>query len=238
MFENFIFEQCVWASKYIEGINMVITISRTYGSGGRVMGEKLAKLLGIKFYDRELIRMLSDETGINEALFGESDERLKESYFGTDTDWKNYSQPLRPSDKKYSSESNLFKLQAEMIKKVADSEDCIIMGRCADTILEGRDDVVRIFCYASHENCVLRAMEVCGLGEKEIEKRIAEIDKYRENYYRHFTGKNLYDSNNYDLCLNTGSMTVEELADFVCVYVHARKDKNYIKNLNVDNFNL
>lgn len=217
---------------------MVITISRTYGSGGRVMGEKLAKLLGIKFYDRELIRMLSDETGINESLFGESDERLKESYFGTDKDWMTYPQPLRPSEKKYSSEGNLFKLQAQMIRKVADAGDCIIMGRCADTILADREDVVRIFCYASHEDCVTRAMEVCGLGEKEIEKRIAAIDKYRENYYRHFTGKDLYDSNNYDLCLNTGSMTVDELAEFACVYIHTRRDKNYIKNLNIKDFNL
>lgn len=217
---------------------MVITISRTYGSGGRVMGEKLAQLLGIKFYDRELIRMLSDETGINEALFGESDERLRESYFGTDKDWMTYPQPLRPSDNKYTSEGNLFKLQAQMIRKVASEQDCIIMGRCADTILGNRADVVKLFCYASHENCVSRAVKVCGLGEKEIERRIAEVDKYRENYYRHFTGKNLHDSNNYDLCINTGSMSVEELAAFVCVYIHSRKDKNYINSLEIKDFSL
>lgn len=202
---------------------MVITISRTYGSGGRVMGKRLAEKLGIKFYDRELIRMLSDETGINEALFGESDERLKQSYFGTDTEWQDNPTPFGPSEKKYTSEGNLFKLQAQMIKKVAENEDCIIMGRCADTILADRDDVVRLFCYASHENCVKRAMEVCGLGEKEIEKRIAVIDKYRENYYKHFTGRSLYDANNYDLCLNTGSRTVEELADFVSLYLNSTK---------------
>lgn len=202
---------------------MVITISRTYGSGGRVMGKRLAEKLGIKFYDRELIRMLSDETGINEALFGESDERLKQNYFGTDLDWRENPTPLGPSEKKYTSEANLFKLQAQMIKDVADREDCIIMGRCADDILAGREDVVKLFCYASHENCVKRAMEVCGLPEKDIEKRIAEIDKYRENYYKHFTGRSLYDANNYDLCLNTGSRTVEELADFVSLYLNSTK---------------
>lgn len=217
---------------------MVITISRTYGSGGRVMGKKLAEKLGIKFYDRELIRMLSDETGINEALFGESDERLKQNYFGTDKEWMENAQPLGPSDKKYTSETNLFKLQAQMIRKVADEEDCIIMGRCADTILSDREDVVRVFCYASHDNCVKRAMEVCGFGEKEIEKRIAEIDKYRENYYRHFTGKSLYDANNYDLCLNSGSRTVDELADFVALYIHTQKDKDFLAKMQLDDWKL
>ena len=201
---------------------MVITISRTYGSGGRVMGKALAKKLGIKFYNHDLVRMLSDETGINEALLGESDERLKKSYFGTDTDWMKDPEPLPPSSKKYSSESNLFRLQAKMIKDIADKEDCIIMGRCADTILEGRDDVIRLYCYASHDNCVKRAMDVCGLGEKEIVKRIASIDKYRENYYRHFTAKALSDARNYDLCIDTGSKSVDELSDFVLMYVYVR----------------
>lgn len=198
---------------------MVITISRTYGSGGRVMGKALAEKLGFKFYDRELVRMLSDETGINEALFGESDERLKKSYIGTDTSWKTDATPLPPANKKYSSEENLFRLQIQMIKKLADSEDCIIMGRCADEILRDRDDVVRLYCYASHEDCVKRAMDVCGLGEKEIVKRIATIDKFRESYYKHFTGNVLSDASNYDLCINTASRTVDELTDFVAAYV-------------------
>lgn len=204
---------------------MVITIGRTFGSGGRIMGKALAKELGIKFYDRELMRMLSDQTGINEALFGESDERLKKSYLGQDTSWKKDCTPLPPSDKKYASEENLFRLQAQMIRKLADTEDCIIMGRCADAILEGREDVIRLYCYAADENCQKRAMEVCGLNEKEVIKRIALVDKYRQSYYKHFTGNNLENAGNYDLCINTGSNTVEELTDIVKYYVKSRTDK-------------
>lgn len=204
---------------------MVITIGRTFGSGGRIMGKALAAKLGIKFYDRELMRMLSDETGINEALFGESDERLKKSYLGQDLGWMKNPTPLPPSDKKYSSEENLFKLQAQMIKKLADTEDCIIMGRCADTILEGRDDVIRLYCYASDENCQKRAMEVCGLGQKEVEKRIAVVDKYRKNYYKHFTGKDLESASNYDLCINTASSTVDELVEFINFYINSKIKK-------------
>ena len=99
---------------------MVITIGRTYGSGGRVMGKALAAKLNIDFYDTELMRMLSDETGINEALFGESDETLKKAYFGQDLKWKKNPTPLPASDKKYSSEANLFRLQTQMIRKLAD----------------------------------------------------------------------------------------------------------------------
>lgn len=210
---------------------MVITISRTYGSGGRVMGKALAEKLGYKFYDREMMRMLSDETGINEALFGESDEKLTKTYLGTCLDWKKDAAPLPPSNKKYSSEENLFKLQAQMIRKLADTENCIIMGRCADTILAGREDVVRLYCYASHEDCVKRAMDVCGLGEKEIVKRIEKIDKYRNSYYTHFTGKNLSDSSNYDLCINTGSMTVDDLTDFVFLYIYSWQHKGGLKTM-------
>ncbi len=213
---------------------MVITISRTYGSGGRVMGKALAKKLGYKFYDAELVRMLSDETGINEALFGESDERLKKSYWGVDTEWKKNPEPLAASDRRYSSETNLFKLEAKMIRKLADEGNCIIMGRCADTILEGRDDVVRLYCYASHDNCLKRAMDVCGLDEKEIEKRIASIDKYRQLYYKHFTGKELSDARNYDLCIDTGSKSVDLLAEFVYLYMYTVKNNHSPEGLKIE----
>jgi len=202
---------------------MVITISRTYGSGGRVMGQALAKKLGWKFYDKELMRMLSDETGINEALFGESDEKLKKTYIGTDTEWKDEREALPPSDKKYASEENLFKLQAKMIKKLADAQNCVIMGRAADAVLAGREDVIRVFCYASHEDCVKRAMDVCGLGEKETDKRIAAVDKFRAAYYKHFTGHPIDDARNYDLCINTGSRDVDTLVEFVLGYVNSCK---------------
>ncbi len=198
---------------------MVITISRTFGSGGRLMGKALAEKLGYKFYDKELMKELSVETGINEALFGESDERLSKNYLGQDTDWMKNPIPVGPSDKRYSSEGNLFRLEAEKIRKLADTEDCIIMGRCADRILAGRKDVVRIYAYADKNECIKRTMEVCGLNEKEAAKRIATIDKYRENYHRHFTGVELSDARNYDLCINTGSRSVEELCELAYAYV-------------------
>ena len=202
---------------------MVITIGRTFGSGGRMMGKELAKRLGIKFYDAELIRLVSDETGISEGLFGETNERLMKSYLGQNLTWMEDPTPFPPSSKKYTSEENLFRLNAKLIRELADKEDCVIMGRCGATVLGGRPDVVRLFCYASPENCTKRAMEVCGLSEKDAVKRIAEVDKYRDSYHKHFTGKKINDATNYDLCINTGSASVEDLVDFVCSYIDKRK---------------
>ncbi|MBQ0028313.1 MAG: cytidylate kinase-like family protein [Lachnospiraceae bacterium] len=204
---------------------MVITIGRTFGSGGRIMGKELADRLGIKFYDSELIRLVSDETGINESLFGETNERLKKSYIGQDLSWMEDPTPLPPSNKKYTSEENLFRLNAKLIRELADKEDCVIMGRCGATVLEGRKDVIRIFCYASPDDCTKRAMEVCGLSEKDAIKRINEVDRYRENYYKHFTGKKITDATSYDLCINTGTATVEELVDFVCMFIENKKNR-------------
>lgn len=204
---------------------MVITIGRTFGSGGRIMGKELAKKLGFKFYDAELIRLVSDETGISENLFGETNERLKKSYIGQDISWMEDPTPLPPSNKKYTSEENLFRLNAKLIRELADKEDCIIMGRCGATVLKGREDVIKLFCYASPEDCTKRAMEVCGLSEKEAIKRINEVDRYRESYYKHFTGKKITDATNYDLCINTGTSSVDELVNFVCMYIENRKDR-------------
>ena len=95
------------------------------------------------------------------------------------------------------------------------------MGRCADAVLEGRNDVIRVFCYASYEDCLNRTKEVCGLDDREAEKRIVEVDKFRAAYYKHFTGNLIDEARNYDLCINTGSRSVETLVEFVRGYVNS-----------------
>ena len=108
----------------------VITIARSYGSGGRTLGKLLAKEMGIPCYDRELIRMASDQSGINEALFGAADERKRGFSFLKGV--KPYTgKALPPESGDFVSDDNLFSLQAEIIKEVADKGPCIIIGRCA-----------------------------------------------------------------------------------------------------------
>lgn len=196
---------------------IVITIARSYGSGGRTLGKLLAKDLGIACYDRELLRMASDDSGINEALFGEVDEKKKVSLFKSTKPYTG--QILPPESDGFVSDDNLFSLQAKIIKELAEKESCIIIGRCADYILKDREDVLRLFFYAPLKDCLVRAHELSGESEKDLLKKIQKIDKYRADYYKYYTGNHWNDTRNYDFCLNTSSMSYEKLIDVVKSYI-------------------
>ena len=196
---------------------IVITIARSYGSGGKTLGKLLAQDLGIPCYDRELLRLASDDSGINEALFGEVDEKKRISLFKTTKPYTG--QVLPPESDGFVSDDNLFNLQAKIIKELAEKESCIIIGRCADYILRDRKDVLRLFFYAPLEDCLVRAHELSGEPEKELLRKIQKIDKYRADYYKYYTGNDWNDTRNYDFCLNTSSMSYEKLIDVVKSYI-------------------
>ena len=197
----------------------VITIARSYGSGGKTLGKKLAEELGINCYDREIIRMASDESGINEALFGEADEKLKKMpLFGIAK--KAYrGEVLPPDSDDFASNDNLFNYQAKIIREVAKEESCVIIGRCADYILKDHEDVKRLFFYAPRRDCIARVKAQNGGTEKDIEKKIDRIDKYRSDYYKYYTGRDWNDVRNYDFCLDTTSMSYEKLIEVVKAYL-------------------
>lgn len=195
----------------------VITIARSYGSGGKTLGKLLAEKMGINCYDREIIRMASDSSGINEELFGRVDEKLKKSpLFGIVR-----SNPYKgdgvipPESSNFVSDDNLFNYQAQVIKELAEKESCIIIGRCADYVLKDNPNVIRLYLYAPLEDCVKRVMAQNSITEKETIKKIETIDKYRSDYYKYYTGKEWNDARNYDFCLNTTSMSYEKLIQVV-----------------------
>lgn len=197
----------------------VITIARGYGSGGRTIGQMLSKKLGVEFYDRDLIKLASEESGINEALFGQSDEKTK-SMFGS----KVYKGEVIPPDKKtFTSEENLFNYQAMIIKKLAEERSCIIVGRCADYVLKDNKNVVRVFVYADEENCIKNVAEVKGiLDRKEAVKKISVIDKERAAYYKAHTGREWIDARNYDLCLNSGDLGFDKCVEIIADYINIK----------------
>ena len=125
----------------------VITIARSYGSGGKTLGNLLAEDLGINCYSREILRMASDESGINEALFGEVDEKMKKSPLLFNILKKNPYKGgvLPPESSDFVSDDNLFNYQAKVIKDLAAQESCIIIGRCADYVLKDNPDVIRLW---------------------------------------------------------------------------------------------
>ena len=194
----------------------VITIARSYGSGGRTLGALLAQKLGINCYDREILRMASDESGINEALFGQADEKLKKSPLTAIIRKNPYrGGVLGPESAGFVSDDNLFNYQARVICELAEQESCIIIGRCADYVLRNRPDVIRLYFYAPEADCIRRVIDQNGLTEREAEKKIAKIDKYRAEYYHYYTGRDWSDARNYDFCLNTASMSYEKLVEVV-----------------------
>ena len=197
----------------------VITIARSYGSGGKTLGKLLAQELGIHCYDRELLRMASEQSGINEALFGQVDEKIKSMpLFGISR--KIYKGDVLPPDSDdYTSQDNLFNFQAQCIKELARTESCVIIGRCADFILKDEPHVIKLFFYAPREDCIRRTMAQNGGTEKEIIKKIEKRDKYRSDYYKYHTGRDWNDARNYDFCLNTSSTGYEQLVEVVKNYI-------------------
>lgn len=199
--------------------NLVITIARGYGSGGKSMGMLLAKEMGISFYDRELLRLASDDSGINESLFGEADETLKNTSLFKIAKKVYNGEIIPPDSEDFVSNDNLFNYQAKVIKQLALEESCVIIGRCANYVLKDYDNVIRLFCYSPLESCVERVQKQSSLSEKEIIKKINHIDKNRAAYYKYYTGSEWDDTKNYDLCINTASLSYEDLVKVVKSYI-------------------
>ena len=200
----------------------IITIARRYGSGGKQIGKLLAKELGIDCYDREILRMASDDSGINEELFGKADETNKKGLLYSVAKKIYKGELIGPDSDDFTSDENLFNYQAKIIKELADKESCVIIGRCADFILKERKDVIRVFTYSSMEQSLKNIHEVQGLDEKAAKQLIAKRDKYRSDYYKYHTGQDWERMQNYDLCLNTDHLTFEEGAQMIKDYIALR----------------
>ncbi len=197
--------------------HLIITIAREYGSGGRYIGKLVAQKLGIKFYDKELIRGVAKETGLSEYYI-EYHEQKRENLASLNSGYYN---GLNNADE-------LFIQEAEFIKKVANKESCVIVGRCADFVLQDRKDVFKVFIYSDMNNKIKRATEIYGLNRTKAEKEIRRINKLRENHYNYYTDKKWNDYANYDICINSDVLGVEKAANLICEII-----KEYKENLKV-----
>jgi len=200
---------------------IVITIAREYGSGGRTIGEMLAKELGIHFYDKELAKLASEDSGINEALFNTNDEKVKASKLMQLLRPHN-SELITPDSDEFTSEDNLFNLQAKVIRQLAERESCVIMGRCADYVLEDYDNVLSVFVHAPHDFKMEQAGLKISLKGKELERFIEKTDRQRAGYYKYHTGREWTDARNYDLCLNSARLGFEKCVEEIISYMKVR----------------
>ncbi len=185
----------------------VITVARETGSGGYNITRKLSEALGVAYYDRDLLRLASEVSGIHERLFGAADERigLKEMLFAAE---KVYTGEIIPSDSDdYTSTKNLFSFQAKIIKELAETESCIILGRAANYLLQGRKDLLRVFVHAPLEERMERVASYSQTWSRsEIARYIRTEDKRRASYYRYYTGEEWRDAAGYDLCLDSAAL--------------------------------
>ncbi len=195
----------------------IITIAREMGSGGRTIGKMLSEDLGIKYYDKDLIKLASEDSGINERFFGLVDEKLKGSFLRKGGIYKG--ELLSPDHRDFTSDQNLFNFQAKIIKQLADKEPAVIVGRCADFILSGKRDVVKVFVYSNMETAVKNVVDMYGVSEKEAQKIIERTDKERSEYYRHYTGRDWTNAKNYNICLDTSNMDYTKCIEIIKSYL-------------------
>lgn len=202
--------------------NIVIAIARQYGSGGRTVGQMLADRLGIHFYDKELMKLASDDSGINEALFVNADEKIKSSRLFRIAKNQYHGELIPPESDDFTSTDNLFNYQAKIIRQLADEESCVIMGRCADYVLKEYSNVLSVFVHAPMDFCIKKAGEKHSMSSKELEKLILKTDKHRAEYYRYHTGREWTDARNYDLCLDSSKLGFDRCVDEIIAYMNVR----------------
>ena len=205
-----------------ENKRLVITIGRQYGSGGREIGARLAKDLGLGFYDKNILRLNSDESGIKESFYHMADEKAGNKFLyrivkslAPELGTPSLGPDLIAAD-------NLFRFQSEVIRKLAAEEDCVIIGRCADYVLDGFDGLVKVYLYADMDYRVERIKELGYYEPKDVKKNIKRIDRERRDYHRYYTGRDWENVENYDLMLNTARLGTEGAVEAVKGYLRLR----------------
>lgn len=199
----------------------VITIARQYGSGGKTIGKMLAKDLGIDAYDREILNMASDESGLNLQLFGNQEETRTRLFFRIA---KNIykGELITPDSDDFASSDNLFNYQAKVLKELAEKESYVVIGRCADFILKDNPDVVKVFIHAPFDYCVERGMERQSMTRLEMEKYVEKTNKRKGEYYKYHTGQTWSDARNYDLSLDSSKLGFEGCVEAIKAYMKIR----------------
>ncbi|MCI9162841.1 MAG: cytidylate kinase-like family protein [Lachnospiraceae bacterium] len=203
--------------------NLVITIGRQCGSGGKKIGEIVAERLGIKCYDKELLTLAAKHSGLCEELFETHDEKPTSSFL--------YSLVMDTYSMGYSNSAYLdmplnhkiFLAQFDTIKKLADEESCVIVGRCADYALAEYPHVVSVFITGNDESRIEYLKELYKVEQAKAKDIMAKTDKKRASYYNYYSSKKWGDSRSYDLCINSSSVGIDGAVDMILELVRVKK---------------
>ena len=190
----------------------IITVSREFGSGGRTIGKMLAERLNLKYYDKELVKRISLETGFDPKYIEEHGEYAQSrsifSYMFGAQSHPEVMKGMTPAD-------FLWCMQRDIILDIAEKEDCVIVGRCADYILRDRDDCLNVFIHAPKDKRAERIVKLYGESDVAPEKRLDDKDARRKVNYRHFTGREWGVAQNYHLALDSGMLGIDGCVDLI-----------------------
>lgn len=205
------------SEEYVSKAYPIITISRQHGSGGRQIGRKLASELNIKLYDHEIIELAAESSSLDKTSFAASDtDGYNDLMYDLSS---NVHHSLTLSDK-------AFLHQAEVIRKVAQNESCVIVGRCADYVLKDYKNVIKVFIYGDLKEREYRIKNVYNEIDVDPAKKIEQKDNERSSYYNHYTGKKFGDMINYDICLNSSVIGIDGFVDIIKDLYLKHQDNN------------
>ena len=191
-------------NKY-EGKKIIVTIGREYGSGGHYVGKLLAKKLGVNFYDKNIISLVSKESGLSKNYIASNEESLNNAKYEINND------------------NLIFIAESKVIKRIAKNESCVIVGRCADYILDGNKDVLKVFLYSDEASKINRCVKYYGISKNKALNEIKKIDKERSKHYNFYTNKEWGNVSNYDLLINVDKYGVECTANLIYSYIINKK---------------
>ncbi|MDP4240463.1 MAG: cytidylate kinase-like family protein [Bacteroidota bacterium] len=199
----------------------VINIGRQLGSGGREIGEKLALQFSIAFYDKELIQLASKESGLGKEFFEEADEKKSHSFIGGLLGMRtNTSNEVYVNN--YLSNETFFKIQSDVIRKLAAEKSCVFVGRCADYILRDHPRCINVFITADTKDRVKRVATDQQLTGEKAQDVIEKTDKNRAGYYNYFSNKVWGAAGSYHLCINSSVLGIDETVAFISRFVEQK----------------
>ena len=208
--------------------NYVVTFARGFGTGGKEIASKLAKELGIHCYENRILTLASQMSGLDEKLFQEVNEKMRSNGgFSSFLKGLPRAKSYISRNEKFVSDDKLFEYQKQIIENLADTESCVIVGKCADYILRGRPNIVSIYIEAPRDFCVKRTMEHMGVTGDVATATIVHTDKFRADYYKYYTHGNYWTNPvNYDLTINSEKVGIEDSVKLIKDYM---KIKGIIK---------
>ena len=193
---------------------IIITISREFGSGGRFIGENVAKKLDIAFYDKAIIEMASDKTGFSPDYIKENEQKLTSPSLFNFAISGSYAGNMVFGNGE-SLQDTMFFAQSNVIKEIASKHSCVIVGRCADYVLEKFENCINVFIHSDMQSKINRAVNEYKLDSSSVEKILKDRDKLRAKHYNYYTGKVWGDARNYDACFNSDYIGLEKVEDII-----------------------